>query len=212
MRVRRTVTALSTALVLTAAGIVGATGAHAAPVAQGPVSTHVVAAQVGTKHIVTKSRSKGRTGSSARSGRAARGGSFATQVQATAASVAGQYGVGVAWVGTTSCGERGGVSRNVVSLRGCSTAGTNTIELSLGGGNPANTRVSRARVLAMTTAVTQHEVAHRLIERTTGRLVPVDRNENVADAYAVTYLGMDPALASYGYAEVDVWTAMAIHG
>ncbi|MBO9555039.1 hypothetical protein [Cellulomonas sp.] len=204
MHVRRTVTALSAALALTAAGLVGASAANAVPPAQTAVTAHVA-----TKQVVTKKRSTGRA---ARGARSARGGSFASQVQSTAASVAGQYGVAVAWVGTTSCGERGGVSRKVVTLRGCSTPGTNTIELSLGGGNPANTRVSRARVLAMTTAVTQHEVAHRLIERTTGTLFPVDRNENVADAYAVTYLGMDPALVSYGYVDADVATAVAIHG
>jgi hypothetical protein len=205
MHVRRTVTALSTAVVLTAGGIVGATGAQAAPVTHTTASAHVATTQVVAKKPVAK-KSKGRAA------RGARGGSFASQVQNTAASVAAPYGVSVSWVGTTSCGERGMVTRKVVSVRGCSTPGTSTIELSLGGGNPASTRVSRARVLAMTTAVTQHEVAHRLIERTTGTLFPVDRNENVADAYAVTYLGMDPALVSYGYTDGDVATAVALHG
>jgi hypothetical protein len=200
MHVRRTVTALSTAIVLVAGGVVGATGAQAAPVTHTSASAHVA-----TKQVVAKK-------SKSRSARGARGRSFASQVQDTAASVAAPYGVSVSWVGTTSCGERGVVTRKTVSVRGCSTPGTSTIELSLGGGNPANTRVSRARILAMTTAVTQHEVAHRLIERTTGTLFPVDRNENVADAYAVTYLGMDPALVSYGYSDSDVATAVALHG
>ncbi|GIG20230.1 hypothetical protein Cch01nite_09540 [Cellulomonas chitinilytica] len=202
MHTRRTLTvALSTVLALSVAGIVGATGAQAAPVAQTQVS-----AQVATKQVAKKPKPK------SRAVRGARGGSFAAQVQATAASVAAPYWVDVAWVDTTSCGERGGVSRTFVTVRGCSTPGTGTIELSLGGGNPANTRVSRGRVLAMVTAVTQHEVAHRLIERTTGSLFPVERNENVADAYAVTYLGMNPALVSYGYTDGDVATAVAIHG
>ncbi|MGY4644432.1 hypothetical protein [Cellulomonas sp. URHB0016] len=140
------------------------------------------------------------------------GGSSAwDDVQAAAAGVAGSYGLSVTWVGTTACGQSGSVSTGSFSVRGCSTTGSSTIQLSFGDDDPGTYQGSRSKLVAYVRAVTLHETAHRLIERLTGTMFPVARFEPLADAYAATYLGMPAGLASYGFGDEDVATAEAIH-
>ena len=63
------------------------------------------------------------------------------------------------------------------------------------------------------TAVATHEEAHKEIERKQGTMeVAGGRTENVTDVCAVTFLGMDPQFAHYGYDDADVAAAKQIHG
>lgn|GEM_PF-1617604 len=132
-------------------------------------------------------------------------------VRAAAAGAAGSYGLSVAWVGTTACGQSGSVSAGGFSVRGCSSSGSSTIQLSFGGDDPGVYQGSRSRLVSFVRAVALHEAAHRQIERLTGTMFPVARYEQLADAYAATYMGMPAGLASYGFGDEDVATAQAIH-
>jgi hypothetical protein len=132
-------------------------------------------------------------------------------VRAAAAGVAGSYGLSVAWVGTTACGQSGSVSAGSFSIRGCSSSGSSTIQLSFGGGDPGVYQGPRSRLVSYVRAVALHEAAHRQIERLTGTMFPTSRYEALADAYAATYLGMPASLASYGFNGDDVALAQAIH-
>lgn len=132
-------------------------------------------------------------------------------VRAAAAGGAGRFGLSVAWVDTTACGQSGSVSARAFSVRGCSVSHSSTIQLSFGGADPGAYQGSRSKLVSYVRAVALHESAHREIERLTGTMFPVARAEQLADAYAATYLGMPAGLASYGFTDEDVQAARAIH-
>ncbi|MBO9556705.1 MAG: hypothetical protein J7523_19205, partial [Cellulomonas sp.] len=165
-----------------------------------------------TKHGSTRAAAPARSGGGGGGGGAAASSSSAwDDVRAAAAGVAGSYGLSVAWVGTTACGQSGSVSAGSFSIRGCSSSGSSTIQLSFGGGDPGVYQGPRSRLVSYVRAVALHEAAHRQIERLTGTMFPTSRYEALADAYAATYLGMPASLASYGFNGDDVALAQAIH-